>query len=466
MLALPLSLPLENRQVVLIGAGPWLTRKLALFARTPAKLIVFTPVEPRVIEAEAAVHVRWPEAAELAEAALVVVAFEDRELAEKGAALARSVQALLNVVDHPDLGDVHIPAIIDRGPLSIGVATSGSAPVLARETRRKIEAAIPPSEVHIAEFALSLSAPLRAAISNVDDRRRVWEDVLQSPAAELARSGRVTEAVALALAGIANRQPRQGVVHLVGAGPGDPELLTLKALRLLSEADVIVYDRLVGDAIMDLARRDAERFYVGKARSNHSVPQDQIHDLLVEQARLGKRVVRLKGGDPFVFGRGGEEVEALRAANVEVHVTPGITAALGCAASSGVPLTHRDHAQSVTFVTGHAKDGDSGNNPLMLDWSALSAPHHTLVIYMGVATSREIATKLMRHGRLPDTPVLIIENGTRSDERRTLTALDALESTIAANPPKGPALLIIGEVAGLYSPSVAGLVETAVKANA
>jgi uroporphyrin-III C-methyltransferase/precorrin-2 dehydrogenase/sirohydrochlorin ferrochelatase len=179
------------------------------------------------------------------------------------------------------------------------------------------------------------------------------------------------------------------------------------------------------------------------------VPQDQIHDLLVEQARLGKRVVRLKGGDPFVFGRGGEEVGALREAGIEVHITPGITAALGCAASAGVPLTHRDHAQSVTFITGHSKDGDH-SNPLLLDWSALSQPHHTLVIYMGVATSHEIAGRLIRHGRMPDTPVLVIENGTRADERRTLTHLAALSDTLAAQKPHGPALLIVGEVASLY----------------
>jgi uroporphyrin-III C-methyltransferase/precorrin-2 dehydrogenase/sirohydrochlorin ferrochelatase len=241
------------------------------------------------------------------------------------------------------------------------------------------------------------------------------------------------------------------VVHLVGAGPGDPELLTLKALRLLSEADVIVYDRLVGDGVMDLARRDADRFYVGKERSNHSVPQDQIHELLVEQARLGHRVVRLKGGDPFVFGRGGEEA-----------------AALGCAASAAVPLTHRDHAQSVTFITGHAKDGDSDNNPLMLDWSALSAPNHTLVVYMGVATSKIISGKLMAHGRMPDTPALIIENGTRPNEFRTLVSLSSLADTIAATPPKGPTLVIIGEVAGLYQDPTAltGVVEEAVRLNA
>lgn len=465
MLALPLSWPLQDRHVVLIGAGAWLGRKLTLFGRTPAKLSVFMPTEQGRFEIEAHFHARWPEASELADAALIIVAFEDRELAEKGAALARTSGAPLNVVDYPDLSDFHIPAIIDRGPLSIGVATGGAAPVLSRETRRKIEAAIPPSETHIAEFALALSTPLREAIADVDDRRRVWEEVLSSPAAELARQGKVKDAVEQALEGLSQRAPRIGVVHLVGAGPGDPELLTLKALRLLGEADVIVYDRLVGDAIMDMARRDSERFYVGKARSNHSVPQEQIHDLLVEQARLGKRVVRLKGGDPFVFGRGGEEVEALRQAGIEVHVTPGITAALGCAASAGVPLTHRDHAQSVTFITGHSKDGDHAN-PLMLDWSALSQPHHTLVVYMGVATSAEIANRLMRHGRMPETPVLVIENGTRANEVHTPTTLGQLDATVSSNPPKGPALLIIGEVASLYAPEVAGLVETAVKVNA
>ena len=446
MLALPLSWPLANRQVILIGAGPWLARKLTLLVRTPANLVVYAPFGDS-FEA-VTVENRWPEAADLAEASLIVVAFEDRGLAERGAALARTTRAPLNVVDYPALSDFNFPAIIDRGPLSIGVATGGSAPVLAREVRRKIEAAVPPSETLVADFAEAIGPYLRQTFANVDDRRRVWEDVLVSPAAELARGGHIDEAIAAVKAMTFGQ--RKGVVHLVGAGPGDPELLTLKALRLLSEADVIVYDRLVGQEIMDMARRDCERIYVGKARSNHSVPQEEIHELLVEQARLGKRVVRLKGGDPFVFGRGGEEVEALRQAGIEVQVTPGITAALGCAASSGVPLTHRDHAQSVTFITGHAKDGDHDNNPLALDWSALSAPHHTLVVYMGVATSQIISDKLLHHGRMPDTPALVIENGTRRDEKRTLTDLKSLPAVLAAAPPKGPALVIIGEVASLY----------------
>ncbi|WKL58110.1 siroheme synthase CysG [Asticcacaulis sp. ZE23SCel15] len=438
MIALPLSWPLEGRKVALIGAGVTLARKLNLVERTPAELLIYD------ID-----HTAWPTADNLHGTSLILVAFEDRANAERGAALAHALKVPVNVVDQPDLSDFHIPAIIDRGSLSIGVATGGTAPVLARETRRKIEAAVPPSETHVAEFALKLSPHLREAFTNVDDRRRFWEHILTAPATTLARSGKIDEALTAALAEIKAPKPRTGVVHLVGAGPGDPELLTLKALRLLSEADVIVYDRLVGDAIMDLARRDSERFYVGKQRSNHSVPQDQIHALLVEQANLGKRVVRLKGGDPFVFGRGGEEVEALKAAGIEVHVTPGITAALGCAASAGVPLTHRDHAQSVTFITGHAKDGDAQHNDLQLDWAALSLAHHTLVIYMGVATAPRVCARLMEHGRAGATPALIIENGTRPDEVRTATQLNQLAATLAANPPKGPTLVIIGEVTAL-----------------
>ncbi len=463
MLALPLSWPLQDRHIVLIGAGAWAQRKLNLLDRTPARLTVFAPLGEEKFDTKGSVEYRWPEATELADATLIIVAFDDRKLAEQGAQLARTAKAPLNVVDFPDLSDFNVPAIIDRGTLSIGVATGGSAPVLARETRRKIEAAVPPSDAFVADFAHALSPILRERITDVDTRRHVWEELLYSPAAELARRGKVAEAVEQATATLGHPRGSTGVVHLVGAGPGDPELLTLKALRLLSEADVIVYDRLVGDGIMDLARRDSERFYVGKQRSNHSVPQDQIHDLLVEQAKAGKRVVRLKGGDPFVFGRGGEEVDALRAAGVEVHVTPGITAALGCAASTAVPLTHRSHAQSVTFVTGHSKDGDHGN-PLTLDWKALAAAHHTLVVYMGVATAAELSEKLTRHGRAPETPVLVVENGTRPDEVRTLTNLRDLHDTITANPPKGPALLIIGEVAALYksdaTADIAGVIAT------
>jgi uroporphyrin-III C-methyltransferase/precorrin-2 dehydrogenase/sirohydrochlorin ferrochelatase len=242
-----------------------------------------------------------------------------------------------------------------------------------------------------------------------------------------------------------NTGPQSGVVHIVGAGPGDPELLTIKALRLLQTADVILYDRLVSDEILSLARRDAERFYVGKAKSNHAVAQEDIEARMIEFARAGKTVVRLKGGDPFIFGRGGEELEALRNANIPVYITPGVTAATGCAAAANMALTHRDYAQAVTFVTGHAK----GEADPDLDWSALAALKNTLVVYMGVTKAGTIAHNLIEHGRAASTPVAIIENGTRADQKVVKGALGELPRLVETGGIKGPALLVIGEVAAL-----------------
>ncbi|MEM6713367.1 MAG: uroporphyrinogen-III C-methyltransferase, partial [Pseudomonadota bacterium] len=233
--------------------------------------------------------------------------------------------------------------------------------------------------------------------------------------------------------------------NIVGAGPGDPELLTLKAFRLIQNADVVFYDRLVSDEIMDLVRRDAERVSVGKSKANHSVPQGDIHALMIDAARQGKNVVRLKGGDPFVFGRGGEEVEALGEAGIEASVVPGISSALGCAASTGLPLTHRDHAQTLTFVTGHAKSGGVPD----LDWRALAKPAQTVVVFMGVGTSSVIAEKLIAAGRAPSTPIAVIENGTRANEIKVFGSLAEMPQLISNAGIKGPALLIIGEVSSI-----------------
>jgi uroporphyrin-III C-methyltransferase/precorrin-2 dehydrogenase/sirohydrochlorin ferrochelatase len=247
---------------------------------------------------------------------------------------------------------------------------------------------------------------------------------------------------------LAGAQP-EGVVHIVGAGPGDPDLLTLKALRLLQQADVVYYDKLVSERVMDLIRRDATRISVGKSKGNHTVPQPDIHKLLVQAAQEGKRVVRLKGGDPFIFGRGGEELAALQEAGIEVHVVPGISAAMGCAASAGLPLTHRDHAQSVTFVTGHAKIAPDGNKVPDLNWSALASGNQTVVVFMGVGMSGQIAAKLIEAGRAGATPIAVIENGTRENEIRVFGKLNELPNLIETGGIKGPALLIIGEVAAL-----------------
>jgi uroporphyrin-III C-methyltransferase/precorrin-2 dehydrogenase/sirohydrochlorin ferrochelatase len=435
MQALPLSWPLADRRVVLVGDGALAERKWALLAKTSAQVAVFA----------------WPSAAapelqDFAGSALAIVAVEDRAAQARFAALAKSAGVPVNVVDRPDLSDFHVPAIVDRGVISIGIASGGVAPTLARDVRAAIEAAVPPSVEKLGELAVRLRDWVRAKAPDPNVRRGLWERVLRGPAGERARQGDVDGAAAQALSEIETAQPASGVVHIVGAGPGDPELLTLKALRLLQDADLIVLDRLVDPRILDLARRDAARLYAGKVRANHAVPQAEIHARMIAAAREGKRVVRLKGGDPFVFGRGGEEVEALRAAGIQVYVTPGIPAALGAAASVQAPLTHRACAHAVTFVTGHAH-GDEDSAEPDVDWRALSAPTHTVVVYMGAARAAALARRLIEAGRAPSTPVLIVESATRPDERAALTQLSDLARSVASLAPRGPALLIVGDIA-------------------
>jgi uroporphyrin-III C-methyltransferase/precorrin-2 dehydrogenase/sirohydrochlorin ferrochelatase len=467
--ALPLSWPLAGRRVVLFGAGPLARRKLALLRKTEARIEIYPvsqaarpdgdgggesrphpPTDSRQNDSNptsSGLHVHpsaaWPAGAELNGAAFVIVALEDAADAERAAGLARAAGVPVNVVDRPELSDFHIPAIIDRGEVTIAVATGGTAPALARDVRAAIEAAVPASTQALAGFAKAIRGQVRQ-VRDYDRRRQVWEAILRGPAGERARAGDFEAAERLARAAIAGEE-RAGVVHIVGAGPGDPELLTLKALRVLQDADVIIYDRLVDPRILDMARRDADRLYVGKARAKHSVPQDQINAMMIAEARAGRRVVRLKGGDPFVFGRGGEELEALREAGVAAHVVPGITAALGCAAAAQVPLTHRDHAQAVTFITGHAQTGGAPN----LDWRALAGANHTVVVYMGAANAGEVSRRLIEAGREAATPALIVENGAREDQRLIRSRLEALAVDVARLDLKSPSLLIIGEVAAL-----------------
>lgn len=450
MQALPLAWPLAERRVVLIGDGELAARKLALLVKAGARIDLYAWPSGQ-FEGPGdgvTIHSGKPDQACLADAALVIVAVEDRLEAAAFAGLARRARVPVNVVDRPELSDFHVPAIVDRGVISIGIASGGVAPTLARDVRAAIEAAIPPSVEKLGQFALRLRHWVRAAIPDPTLRRGHWERVLRGAPGERARQGDIDGAVALAKAAISSDAPPAGVVHIVGAGPGDPEMLTLKALRLLQDADLIVHDRLIDPRILDLARRDATRVYVGKARANHSVPQDQINDLLIAAAREGKRVVRLKGGDPFVFGRGGEEVMALREAGVEAHVTPGITAALGCAAQMQTPLTHRDCAHAVTFITGHARNDDETSEP-DVDWRAFSSETHTLVVYMGAARAGPIARRLIDVGRAGTTPVLMVENGARENQRALLTDLAALPRALAQFAPRGPTLLIIGAVAAM-----------------
>ena len=329
----------------------------------------------------------------------------------------------------------------------IAISSGGETPVLARLVRAQLETVIPASYGKLAQVASQWRDRIKARFNDGDSRRKFWEKILQGPAAELMMNGQEDAANQLISDELASDQSglTQGEVYLVGGGPGDPELLTLRALRLMQQADVVLYDRLVSAGVMELVRRDAERIYVGKRRNEHAMEQENINQLLVDLAKQGKRVLRLKGGDPFIFGRGGEEIELLAQNNIPFQVVPGITAASGCAAYAGIPLTHRDYAQSVRFVTGHLKADDTN-----LSWPELANPSQTLVFYMGLVGLREICASLVAHGRSATTPVALIEKGTTQDQRVLISDLNSIADVVAANDVHAPTLFIVGEVVKLH----------------
>ena len=337
-----------------------------------------------------------------------------------------------------------VPAIVDRSPLVLSIASNGTSPVLSRQIRTQLESIIPHGMGKLAEFSGKWRAAVKAKIINPDERRIFWEDLYASPLKEQVFNDNMAEADRLIEQALMQWQKPKGEVYLVGAGPGDPELLTLKALRLMQQADVVIYDRLVSPAILELCRRDADKVYVGKARSNHSVPQEGINALLVEYAGKGKRVCRLKGGDPFIFGRGGEEIQELFAAGVTFQVVPGITAASGCAAYAGIPLTHRDYAQSVRFLTGHLKEGSPE-----LPWQELVYPNQTLVLYMGLVGLEKICAQLIAHGQRSDMPVALISKGTTPEQKVVVGTLADIADKVTQHHIQAPTLTIIGEVVSL-----------------
>ncbi|HAZ78287.1 MAG TPA: uroporphyrinogen-III C-methyltransferase, partial [Enterobacteriaceae bacterium] len=355
---------------------------------------------------------------------------------------ARARCVPVNVVDAPALCTVIFPAIVDRSPLVVAVSSGGDAPVLARLIRAKLETWIPSTYGELAGLAARFRQKVKALYPDVTQRRAFWEEVFQGPIADRQLAGQGAEAERMLQAKVDGAPPHApGEVYLVGAGPGDPDLLTFRALRLMQQADVVLYDRLVAPAILDLCRRDAERVYVGKRRAEHALPQEQINQQLVALAQQGKRVLRLKGGDPFIFGRGGEEIEELAAHGIPFQVVPGITAASGCAAYAGIPLTHRDYAQSVRLITGHLKTGGE------LDWENLAAEKQTLVFYMGLNQAATIQQKLIEHGMQADMPVALVENGTAVQQRVVSGVLSELGTL--AQQVESPALIIVGRVVAL-----------------
>ncbi|MEM8985744.1 MAG: siroheme synthase CysG, partial [Pseudomonadota bacterium] len=388
----PAFMDVKDKRAVVVGGGALALRKGRLLTKAGARLVFVAPSFDAELRAEfdaADFLERDFKAVDLKGAALVVSATDDEDIDTAVAAAARGARVPVNVVDRPHLSDFTVPSIVDRGDVVIGVSTAGAAPVLGRMIRSRIEAIAPVGLGRLAATARNLRSKVKDRLCAETDRRRFWEAFFRADVAENVCDGVAPNLDAAAeafLDAYRAAAAAEGAVYIVGAGPGDPELLTLKALRVLQEADVILYDRLVGEAILDMARRDADRIYVGKAKSNHSMAQREIEALMIRLAREGQKVVRLKGGDPFVFGRGGEEADALKGAGVACYIVPGLTAATACGAAASVPLTHRDHSQAVTFVTGHAKAGREPD----LDWASLAALGHTLVVYMGVGKAAAI----------------------------------------------------------------------------
>jgi len=448
----PVFFNLAGQRVLVVGGGEVALRKVSLLERTGALITLVAPdIVPELREraSRAGLELMCREflPADLDGARLVIVATARRATNRWIAKLCEARAIPVNVVDDREASRFIVPAIIDRDPVLVAISTGGTSPVLARRLRERLEALIPQRFGELAVWLRTLRQGAMERLRDSAERRRFFETLIDGAAARrfIAGDRRGAERAAQQLLGTTSSgAPAVGDVTLVGAGPGDPELLTLKALRALQDADVILHDRLVSSGVLELARRDATRICVGKSAGAASTAQREINDALIEHARAGRRVVRLKGGDPFIFGRGGEELEALARAGIPFSVVPGITAAAGCAAYAGIPLTHRDHAHSVSFVTGHADK--NGAEP---DWAALAGASHTAVFYMGVARLEHIISRLLAHGAPATRPAAVIAHGTTLEQRVITATLGTLKEACAEARLESPALLVVGDVVGL-----------------
>lgn len=447
----PLFADLRGRAVLVVGGGAVASRKVERLLAAGARVRVVAPdLHPHLRELLAARRISHRASAfapEALDGAWLAIAASDDDAVNRAVAAAASTRKLLvNVVDDAELSSFHVPAVVERGPLQVAISSGGGAPMLARRLREKLEILLDESLGTLATLLAGHRQRIRQRLPDIAQRRRWFDRLLDALAPNLRPHNRAedTEHALLAALEATPETATCGRVALVGAGPGDPGLLTLRALRAMNEADVIVHDRLVSPEVLALARRDAQRIDVGKRVGDRADAQDRIHALLLNQARAGKFVVRLKGGDPFVFGRGGEELEFLRAHGIACEVVPGITAALACAAYAGVPLTHRQHAQSVRFITAHTKDSLD-----TLDWRSLAAERQTLAVYMGVGVLERLRGRLLAHGRAAHTPFALVESGSRPEQRVIVGTLADLPERARAENVQAPALLILGEVAAL-----------------
>jgi len=446
---LPLFLDVKGKRCVVVGGGEVALRKATLLVRAGAKLHV---VAPKLDDEMASLCKRegalvCPTEFQpccLASATLVIAATDSLNVNTAVSDAAKALSIPVNVVDQPALCTFIVPAIVDRSPILVAISSGGASPILARSIKRLIETLLPARVDRLALLLRQLRDAIRGKIRGFEDRTRFWEKILEGDIPELVYAGKEDEARKRILDEAERASAARGEVYLVGAGPGDPELLTLKALRLMHKADVVLFDRLVSESILLKLRPDADKIFVGKQKSDHAVPQESINEMLVRLAREGKKVLRLKGGDPFIFGRGGEEIESLAAAGVDFQVVPGITAASGCATYAGIPLTHRDYSQSVRFLTGHIREGG-----VPLDWAMLAGEQQTLAFYMGLSGLQIICDELLAHGMDPSMPVAVIEQGTTRKQKVSVANLVSIREQILVDEIKPPTLIIVGRVVSL-----------------
>jgi len=439
MSLLPLFIDLKEQHCLIVGGGTIAARKLAMLCKAGACVTVVSPelsvqTEKLCQEYNCQLERRAFVEEDIQGQRLIIAATSIAAVNQQVSELAKAKGILVNVADDFTQGDVVLPSVIDRDPIQIAITTGGASPVAYGQLANLVE---------------KYRSPVSKQLTDETQRRRFWEDVLQGPIAESVFAGNLQIAEQALSQRITEEDfttDSHGEVYLVGAGPGDPDLLTFRALRLMQQADAVVYDRLVSDEIMSLVRKDAEKIYAGKQRSNHAIPQESINHLLVRLAKEGKRVLRLKGGDPFIFGRGGEEIETLMDEGVAFQVVPAVTAAAGCAAYSGIPLTHRDHAQACIFVTGHLKDGS-----VDLNWKMLAHKQQTIVFYMGLYGLSMICEQLIKHGLDSDTPAALVSKGTTPDQRVLIGDLNSLPSLVDKHAVSGPTLIIVGSVVSLHS---------------
>lgn len=448
---LPIFLNIKEKKSVVVGGGEVALRKATLLLRAGADLYIVAPSLSDELRKLCAAHdckvtEREFQEADLSDAILVVAATDDLETNERVSVIASNLNIPVNVVDQPHLCSFIMPSIVDRSPIVVAISSGGSSPILTRKLKELNETMIPGRIDKLAELLGSYRGRVKKEIQDFSERIRFWENILDSEIPELVYNGQDDEARAALENWLTNPDSDQlgGEVYLVGAGPGDPDLLTLKALRLMHKADVVLYDRLVSPEILLKLRPDAEKIYVGKRSADHAVPQETINEMLVRLAKEGRRVLRLKGGDPFIFGRGGEELESLAAAGIPFQIVPGITAASGCASYAGIPLTHRDYSQSVRFLTGHTKDGR-----VPLEWDILVKEQQTLVFYMGLAGLPFICEQLLQHGMSSSTPVAVVQQGTTKNQKVVVANLDKIAALATENEIQAPTIIIIGEVVKL-----------------